>query len=377
MIEEEISRMLKEILVQKIRSNYSQVIPFEQFMNTVLYHIGLGFYSNHLPKFGREGHFITAPGISSIFSGSLVKQIEEIFSFGLSANNILELGAGDGRLAVDILSRMGNSIDRFYILELNAVMKLHQKRLITELVPELTNKVYWLDSLPEEFVGVVIANEVLDAIPCNLIKIDDNGNKICGIGVGLQDLELVEKGYDLTAEILEYAQGLALAYNNYKTEVNLAVSGLIASLAKMLSTGAMIFIDYGFSQKEYYAPHKSEGNLRGFYRHKVYSDVFSNLGLMDITTDVNFTQVAMSGIDSGLDLIGYTNQSYFLLNCSLEFSEELCKQNDLVGVKRLHDLHTLISPSSMGSVFKVMGFSKNMKEDQWLGFNEHDLTYQL
>ena len=372
-----ISVAIKDKIMQHIVQSSNQVLPFSEFMNIVLYEPQLGFYSNHLQKFGRQGHFVTAPTLGKVFAESLAKQISEIFTFGLPGKNLLEIGAGDGSLAINLLRAIGEQLDCYYILELNATLIAHQQSIILESVPDYFDKVQWLSTLPEGFVGVVIANELLDALPFNRVKIDNDGKDITGVGVGIFEGCFVEKEYDLDPVTLSKTKALNLSYNNYITEVNVLLPSFVRSIAEIVEEGAIVFIDYGFGQKEYYAPNKIKGNGRGFFAHQVYSDFFVHLGLMDITTDVNFTDVAVSGINSGLDLIGYTNQGTFLINSNPAINSSTFSDFDIQQAKHLHEVQTLVSPMGMGAIFKVMAFSKGLSQDEWLGFKTNDLTYQL
>jgi SAM-dependent MidA family methyltransferase len=372
-----ISHAIKDKVTQHILRTSNQVISFSEFMNIVLYEPQLGFYSNSLQKFGRQGHFVTAPTLGKLFAESLAKQISEIFTFGLRERNFLEIGAGEGTLASNILRVIGNQIDCYYILELNATLVAHQKAIILELVPEYFDKVQWLSTLPEKFVGVIVANEVLDALPFNRVKVDNDGQDIIGLGVGVSENNFVEKEYALDQVTLSKLQALNLSYNNYVTEVNVLTAGFVQSIAGVLDEGAIIFIDYGFGQKDYYAPNKIKGNCRGFFAHQVYNNFFEHLGLMDITTDVNFTDVASSGIKADLDLIGYTNQGAFLININPNINDIAFSGVNIQHVKHLHEVQTLVSPMGMGAIFKVIGFSKGLSQDEWLGFKTHDLTHQL
>jgi len=372
-----ISSSLKEILQSKIGCSENQVITFSDYMSTVLYYPDLGFYSNQLQKFGRQGHFFTASTIGSIFSSSIAKQILELFDFGIAKKNVLEIGAGSGDMAIGILKQIGNEISRFQILELNDRLISEQKSKVFSIIPEFFSKVEWVKELPSEFIGVILANEVLDAIPCDRILIDKNGSDIAGLGVGFQNGELIDKKYSLPIDVLAKIQSYGLEYDNYMTESNFQTDAFIKTLASTIKKGALLFIDYGCSHREYYSADRYSGRVRGFHNHKVFSSLYEYLGLMDITTDVNFTQVAESGISSGLDLIGYTNQGAFIINIMPDIISNIYSDSSVENVKLLHELQTLISPVEMGDVFKVMAFSKNIDQDDWIGFSSHDLSYRL
>ncbi len=374
---ESISDSLKDIIKSKICLSESQVIAFSEYMSTVLYYPDLGFYSNHLQKFGRQGHFFTASTIGFIFSDSIAKQMLELFDFGLEEKKVLEIGAGNGDMAINILNRIGREIEKFQILEPNDRLVSEQKSKIHSYAPEFFSKVEWVKDIPNEFVGVVLANEVLDAIPFDRIMIDKNGNNILGVGVGFCDDKLIDKNYPLSEDSLAKIQSYGLKYDNYITEINFQTEAFIKTLASAIKKGALLFIDYGCSHKQYYSAAKDLGRGRGFYNHRVFSNFYEYLGLMDITTDVNFTQVAQAGISAGLDLIGYTNQGAFIINVMPESISNIYSDPSVENVKLLHELQTLISPVEMGEVFKVMAFSKNIDQDEWIGFSSHDLSYRL
>ena len=320
----ELSNSLTQIICQEIAQSPQQVIPFSRYMELALYYPSLGYYSNPLFKFGAQGDFITAPMISNLFGHLLARQIQELFSFGC-APTVLEFGAGNGKLAVDILASLGEQIENYYILELSANLIAWQQETLREKVPEYFDKVIWLTELPAEFNGVMLANEVLDAQPCNLIRFDSS--KISGVGVGVVEDKFIYQDYPLDSETMHIASELALNYIDYQSEINLASRGFIRSLASSLKHGAILLIDYGYGETEYYHPQKTSGTLRGFHRQQVLDGVLEYPGLCDITASVNWRSVVSTAIESGLDFIGYTNQASFLLNCGLaEVMEQLQKQ---------------------------------------------------
>lgn len=376
------TNQLQQIIINKIKASANQVIDFADFMDTVLYYPDLGFYSNNYQKFGQQGHFITATTIGNILAQSLAKQILEIFSFSLATNTILEIGAGSGKLASDILSLIGNEIDKLQILELNQNLISAQKTEIYNNNPDLFHKIEWIGKLPDHFNGIIIGNEVLDAIPCQRVLIDNNGQDIIGLGVGYDQNKLVDKYYNLELDIIKSIKSYELKYNNYITEFNPSAIAFIKTIANIINQGAVIFIDYGYGQKEYYAESKYLGRLRGFYQHQVYADFYSHLGLMDITADVNFTEIAVNAIAAGLELIGYNYQKSFILNTipdvianiGSDFSKNL---GDKDKIKMMNQIQTLLSPSEMGDAFKVIAFSKNIEADNWLGFNNYDISHRL
>lgn len=374
--EQDLTQCLQQIIRAEIETN-SGVISFSRYMELSLYYPGLGYYSNPLFKFGEHGDFVTAPLVSNLFGQLLARQIIELFGFGVKPQ-VLEFGAGNGQLAVDILKALGDKLDVYYILELSADLASRQAECIRDEVPQFASKVVWLNNLPAEFEGVMLANEVLDAQPCNLVHFD--AGQIDGVGVTCDESgRFSYVNYTLDAESLAIANELNLSYVDYLTEVNLASRGFMRSLATSLKHGAILLIDYGYGESEYYHVDKTRGTLRGFYRQHVLNDVLKYPGLIDITASVNWSSIATIGIDSGLDLIGYTTQAGFLFNCGLA---ELMVQRkaELSAPQYLslsNQINKLISPSEMGEAFKVCGFSKGLDPENWLGFSHYDKSYAL
>ncbi len=373
--EKRLSYELKQIIVNEINQN-GGVISFSKYMELALYYPQLGYYSNDLFKFGSQGDFITAPLVSNLFGFLLAKQFQEIFSFGVS-NSVLEFGAGNGKLASDILQSIGEEIDKYYILELSANLKSWQKQTLEKTVPQYLDKVVWLDQLPLHFDGVVIANEVLDAQPFDLIRYDD-GN-VLGVGVGFYGDDFTYADTKLVNTTNEIVKELQYDYHDYITEVHTANKQFMQTIAQMIGKGALIFIDYGSGEQEYYHSQKARGNHRGFFRHHVLDSVLVYPGLIDITTNVNFSLVATTAIENGLELIGYTTQGNFLLNCGLvdlmkQLHEKLSNEQYL---KVSNQVNKLISNNEMGELFKVIGFSKGVLESEWCGFTTSDRSYLL
>jgi SAM-dependent MidA family methyltransferase len=295
-------------LCEHIRSNIianDGWISFARYMELALYAPGLGYYTAGAHKFGEAGDFITAPELSPLFGRTLARQAAEVMAH--SGKHILELGAGSGKLAADMLGELehlGQLPDSYSILEVSADLRERQQALLRERLPHLCNRVYWLDSLPEKFSGSIIANEVLDALPVNLVHWQDSA--ITERGVALSDNRFVwQERAIIDTNLLEAAQKISVP-GDYVSEICLAAHGLINSLTQCLEQGAMLFIDYGFGVREYYHPQRNRGTLMCHYRHHAHDDPFYLPGLQDITAHVNFTDIAECGIDAGLQLLGYT-----------------------------------------------------------------------
>lgn len=351
-------------------------ISFSRYMDQALYAPGLGYYTAGAHKFGEAGDFITAPELSALFGRTLARQVQQVMAS--SALHILELGAGSGKLAVDMLAeleQLGSVPERYLILEVSADLRQRQQALLQLRLPHLCDRVRWLDALPESYSGAVVANEVLDALPVHLVHWRDStlaerGVVVQGAGFAWADRDIIE------TSLREAAQKIAVP-DDYVSEIGLAAHGLLQSLASCLQCGAMLFIDYGFGAREFYHPQRNLGTLMCHYRHHAHDDPFFLPGLQDITAHVDFTSIAEAGIDAGLSLSGYTNQAFFLINGGIT---ELLAQHD---PEQLRDylplsaqLQKLTSPAEMGDLFKVIALAKGM-DVALSGFARGDLTRTL
>ena len=351
-------------------------ISFARYMELALYAPGLGYYTAGAHKFGEAGDFITAPELSSLFGKTLARQMQQIMAH--STAHILELGAGSGKLAVDMLTELEalNALpDSYSILEVSADLRQRQRALMQEKLPHLFARVHWLDALPEKFSGALIANEVLDALPVHLIDWHNRGVQERGVVA-------TESGFAYATRDIADAALLAAAQNigapdDYQSEICLAARGLVQSLAARLEQGALLLIDYGFGASEFYHPQRNRGTLMCHYRHHAHDDAFYLPGLQDITAHVNFTDIAECGIDAGLNLLGYTNQAFFLINGGIT---DLLAQQDPDNLRTYlplsAQLQKLTSPSEMGDLFKVIAFGKNISSSL-TGFARGDLSRAL
>ena len=357
-------------------------IDFPQFMHSALYAPGLGYYSSGAKKFGLAGDFVTAPEISPMFGQAFARQIQQVLHAVRDQHvcaDILELGAGTGRLACDLLlelARLDQLPDHYFILEVSAHLRGEQRKNLMSQLPDIIKKrIIWLDAIPKSFNGVVIANEVLDALPVHLIE--QGASSINEVGVGLEDEYFVWKSQQLQSEdLLDFVSKLELS-EGYVTEVCSAATGLITTLANALQLGAVIMIDYGFSRNEYYHPQRRQGTLMCHYRHHSHSDPFIYLGLQDITAHVDFTRIAEAGVGAGLSFVGYLNQAQFLINCGITQLLELISKDDMVSyISQTAAVQKLLSPAEMGELFKVIAFEKNLDID-FIGFSQGDKSHTL
>lgn len=330
-------------------------MSFAEYMDRVLYEPALGYYSGGSVKFGRDGDFVTAPEISTLYGRTLAQAILPILE--QTGMRILEFGAGTGKLARDIMDELaeaGRPAMQYSILELSGELRQRQQQTLAGY-----DAVCWLTALPERFDGVVIANEVLDAIPVQLVV--RRGGSWHELGVACEDGELVMRerpADDTLSEAIACripdADGLA---EGYITEIHTRASGFVRTLADMLAlgnAGAVVLSDYGFPAHEYYHPDRSSGTLMCHYRHQAHTDPFHLPGLEDVTAHVDFTAVAREAERGGLDVLCYANQAAFLIGAGLlERLGKETKSNTDDSV-RLRAIQTLLSPTEMGELFKVM-----------------------
>ena len=333
-------------------------ISFAQYMEAVLYAPGLGYYAAGATKLGAAGDFVTAPEMTPLFGRTLAQAIAPVLQ--QTGGDVLELGAGSGRLAVDVLGeleRLDALPARYSILEVSADLRARQQETIARELPHLADRVHWLDALPAHFSGVILGNEVLDALPVEWIHWTESGPMVRGVSLegeafAWQDRPITDPLLRARAEALNLAPG-------YLSEINLAADGLIAALAQCLDRGLILMIDYGFGESEYYHPQRHMGTLRAHYRHHALDDPFYFPGLCDLTAHVDFSAVARAGSAAGLDLAGYTSQANFLLNAGLtELLMQISPSDAAAYLPQANAVQRLVSPAEMGDLFKAMAFSK-------------------
>jgi SAM-dependent MidA family methyltransferase len=333
-------------------------VPFSHFMEATLYAPGLGYYAAGAMKFGAAGDFVTAPEMTPLFGRTLARAIAPVLAE--TGGEVLEFGAGSGRLAADLLGeleRLDALPARYCILEVSADLRERQQATLTRELPQLAGRVHWLDALPKHFNGVMLGNEVLDALPVELAHWTEAGPQVRGVildgdGFAWQDRAIADPGLRARADTLNLAPG-------YVSEINLAADALIASLGNVLGRGLILMIDYGFSTSEYYHPQRHMGTLRAHYRHHALDDPFYLPGLCDLTAHVDFSAVARAGVAAGLALAGYTSQAGFLLNSGLtELLMETPPTDAAAYLPQANAVQRLVSPAEMGELFKVIGLAK-------------------
>ena len=356
-------------------------LPFDRFMELALYAPGLGYYSAGLHKFGGSGDFVTAPEMSALFGQTLARQAAQILD--LTGGDILEIGAGSGRLALDLLRELemlGRLPAHYLILDVSADLRQRQRQLLEEQVPQLVSRVVWLDALPTAFSGLILGNEALDAMPVHMLAW--RGADLFERGVTWRDGAFHWSERKLTeGELFERAAQLppARAANTeeYLSEIALAAFGFVATLAERLERGAMLFIDYGFGESEYYHPQRRLGTLMCHYRHHAHDDPFYLPGLQDITAHVDFSAIAQQGVAHGLRLLGYTTQANFLLNSGLtEILARVSPADAGAYLPLAAQAQKLLSPAEMGELFKVIALGKGI-DPPLQGFARGDKSYLL
>jgi SAM-dependent MidA family methyltransferase len=343
-----------QALVQRIRTELDANdgwISFARYMELALYTPGLGYYSGGSEKFGQGGDFVTSPQISPLFGRVLARQFAEVLKE--TGDGILELGAGTGLLAAQIIGELrALGLDVPYsILEVSGELRARQRESLEGMSAN------WLDALPETFTGIIFGNEVLDALPVHLVHWTENGPLERGVIANEQGFLWKDRPI-ADPLLLDQARALDLPAG-YVSEINLAAPALIKSLAERLQSGLLLFIDYGFGRSEYYHPQRHMGTLRAHFRHHALDDPFHLPGLCDLTAHVDFTAVADAGLEAGLEVCGYTTQANFLLAGGITaLLAETPVDSAAAYLPLSSGVQKLLSSAEMGELFKVIGMPK-------------------
>lgn len=369
------------LLVDRIRAEIEAAggtIAFSRYMELCLYAPGLGYYSNSLAKFGQAGDFVTAPEVSPLFGRCIARSCRAVLEE--TGGSLLEFGAGSGRLAVDVLAELDalHSLPKnYYILERSGDLAGRQRDLLAS--SGYLDHVTWLDTLPDEgFDGVMFGNEVLDAMAVECFRVAGDGIELLYIANGEDGLEAQWRpppdGNERRHIVqLAGAQGLP---DGYVSEYNSSLAPWIASLGEILGKGMLLFIDYGYTRREYYHEEHAGGTLMCHYRQRAHDDYLLWPGLQDLTAHVDFTAVAEAATEAGLDVAGYTTQAYFLLDSGID---ELLQQDDVGSVdylKQAQQAKTLLLPGEMGERFKCMALTRGL-DSGIPGFRGQDYRNRL
>ncbi|MFC3873367.1 class I SAM-dependent methyltransferase [Neisseria musculi] len=369
-----ISSQALQILIAADIREYGGWIPFSRFMELALYAPRYGYYTGGGHKIGAAGDFITAPALTPLFGRTLARQLIPLLP--QTDGNIYEFGAGTGELAASLLQSLSDGLNHYYIIEISNELAERQRACIDKQAPHAAGKVVHLTELPDTFNGIIIANEVLDAMPCELIRREHG--QFWQIGVALEHNAFIQSPRPLSqAGLLADASACFPSNEPYTSELHPVQHAFIRTLAEKLVRGGLVFIDYGFDAAQYYHPQRHMGTLIGHYRHHTVHDPFFQIGLTDLTAHVNFTGAAQAGTDGGLDLIGYTTQANFLLNLGItELLVQTAEPGTPAYIRETAALHKLLGQHEMGDLFKVMAFGRDV-DVAWPGFAAGDICHKL
>ncbi|WP_322011043.1 class I SAM-dependent methyltransferase [Paraburkholderia sp. J12] len=347
-------------------------LPFDRYMERALYAPGLGYYGGGARKFGllaSDGSdFVTAPEMSPLFAATLARALAEALAAS-GTRALMEFGAGTGKLAAGILlalDALGAEFDSYAIVDLSGELRERQRDTIETMAPRLAPRVRWLDALPARFEGVVIGNEVLDAMPVRLFARKDAVWHERGVSVDATGAFAFSDRPALSALDTHWPEGVLAGIEgseDYVTETHEAALAFTRTVCTMLERGAAFFVDYGFPRHEFYHPQRAQGTLMCHYRHRAHGDPFVWPGLQDITAHVEFTGIAEAGVEAGADLLGYTSQARFLMNAGItEVLSEIDPRDVARFLPAANAVQKLVTESEMGELFKVIAFSRGIGE---------------
>jgi len=374
---------LVNMVCHDIESNGGK-LSFSQFMEKTLYAPGVGYYNSDKQIFGDSGDYITAPEMTPLFSRCVARQALQVLN-ELGNGDIIEFGAGAGTMACDILIELEsqNALPNHYFIgEVSNTLKERQRDNISQRIPHLLERVKWVNDMPDGFRGVVVGNEVLDAMPVHRVRFNQNGkhdevfvtyqNNSLEWIAGKPSCKLLKTTLDEVFQ--KFGDKLP---DHYETEINLAANAWTKNIADKIEQGLVLLIDYGFSENEFFRPERHEGTLMCHYRHCAHGDALTHIGLQDITSHVNFTAIAQSAYDAGLSVSGFTNQTYFLISCGLEtFLSEIDINDTKLFLKQTQPVKQLILPDEMGDLFKAIGLTKNF-DHPLIGFTANNNLERL
>jgi len=378
-VEAQHSATLASLIRGEIRSAGGW-LSFERFMQLALYAPGLGYYSAGAIKIGAGGDFVTAPEVSLLFGRCLARQCAQVLA--AVQGEILELGAGTGRLAGCVLTELAaleQLPERYLILEVSADLAARQRERLQRLAEPLRRRLVWLDRLPEHPLrGVILANEVLDALPTRRFAL--RAGQLREVGVALEGEQLIEAeaapDAELSRQWSRLAGTLPALPPEYESEIGLRVTPWVASLGDCLEHGAMLLTDYGLPRSQLYHPQRVHGTLRCHFKQQAHNDPYINIGVQDITAWVDFTQVAEAALDAGLEVAGFTTQAAFLLATGIEQLVAAASDAVLPHARLAGEARRLLLPGEMGEAFKAMALTRG-ELPPLIGFTVQDLRPSL
>jgi SAM-dependent MidA family methyltransferase len=354
-------------------------LPFDRYMDLALYAPGLGYYAAGATKLGAAGDFVTAPELTPLFAGALATQIAAILAV-TDRREIVELGGGSGRLAADLLHALAARDalpSRYAILEVSPDLRERQRATLARDAAVHRPLVDWTDTLPDTIDGAVLANEVLDALPTQIV-VRRRGTWL-ERGVAWDPEGSCFAWAERPADV-RLAAIAAVRFpdcDNYVSEINLRAEALVEAVARQLAQGAALFVDYGFPAAEYYHPQRNRGTLMCHYRHRAHDDPFAWPGLTDITTHVDFTAMAEAGERAGLEVAGFAAQAPFLLGCGiLDALAAFGPPDSIAYLKAAAPVQKLLAPAEMGELFKVLALART-PGIAWPGFGITDRRHRL
>ena len=353
-------------------------IPFSRFMELALYAPGLGYYSAGAAKVGRHpasgSDFVTAPELTPLFARALARPVAEGLAAG--GSTILELGGGSGRLAADLLlelERLEALPSRYLLLDVSADFRERQAATVARMAPHLADRVEWIDALPDRIDGVIVGNEVLDALPVELVVREGGAWRTRGVETRESGLVFADRAStEAVAAVVDLStRAVAPLPDGYLTEVHPALRGLVGTLVdRMSDASVMLMIDYGFPASEYYHPQRAGGTLMAHRRHRASSDLLAFPGLQDLTSHVDFSAVAQAATGAGATVIGYTSQAAFLIDCGIADLLRGDAANAATWAPQAAALQILLSEAEMGELFKVIGIGRHARD--LTGFRRSD-----
>ena len=355
-------------LIQRQVESAGGWLPFDRFMALALYAPGIGYYSRASLQFGSlpasGSDFVTAPELSPMFGAALSRQLDQALD-ATATDEVWEFGAGSGALAAQLLQALGGRVQRYTIVDLSGALRARQR----DLLAPFGERVRWLDALPDAMRGVIVGNEVLDAMPVQLLHWNGSAWRERGVALGAAGFEFTDRATALRPPVdAAFVPGTT-------TEIHPQAEAFIRTLAERLDRGAVFFIDYGFPDAEYYLPERLGGTLMCHRAHLADSDPLADIGNKDITAHVNFSAMALAAQDAGFEVLGYTSQARFLLNCGLAAQMSQAQQRG--DWPALAAAQKLIAEHEMGELFKVIGLVRGAPAFNAVGFAEGDRSHRL